>query len=487
MRSIRVAVVGSVLVLNVSCGGTGGTDGNPENVRAGCPSGAADSQNFLKSWDRPPDFDSDGYPDAVDVVRGEPGTQEGTPPAVLSRGGIGPLAVFMGGTGGLRPTGRPLADGVVPPGSGSKWKEGFAYTHTADLDADGYTDVLAEQRIPRNEYVDKYTGSMVLFRGGPSGLSGEPIAVPYPAGSAHTESAPTAIGDFNGDAKADVLAPIPEKVRGSVGRILYGPFGSDGRPASTRTVTVRGAAPDLSYYSSLQPADIDADGRTDLLLATETDDPEDDNEGGAYHPLRWFRGTAQDGMVEAESPPGKYSAGIVTGTDYDADGYPDTLLPGPSPKGGGRPMLRGGPNGFRPGIRTLHLDRLGASMVTGDITGDGRAEAVSTLGTGKYGTTDKILVSEIKATKDGARMRSVQRISHNDKNLPGAAARTEFGGTLQLLDGDRDGCADLLTGASFTGPTYQSGGFWVFRGGAEGLRTDGIRHYGLREVGLLKK
>ncbi|MEV0373710.1 hypothetical protein AB0I10_28525 [Streptomyces sp. NPDC050636] len=485
MRSIRAAVLGAALMLTVSsCGADGGDSGN---AGAGCPSGAADSRKPSKSWDRPADFDNDGYPDAVDVVVAEPDTVEGTPPAVLSQGGIGPLVVFMGGKKGLRPTGRPLADGVLPPGSGSKWKEGFAYAYPADLDADGYTDVLAEQRIPKNEYVDKYTGSMVLFRGGPSGLSTEPVAVPYPAGSAHTQSAPTAIGDFNGDDRADVLGPIAGKTPDSVGQILYGPFGSDGRPASTRSVSVRGATPDLSYYSSLQPADIDADGRTDLLLATETDDPEDDNEGGTYHPLRWFRGTAEDGMVEAEPPPGKYSANIETGTDYDADGYPDTLLPGPSPKRGGRPMLRGGPDGFRAGIRSLHLDHIGTSMVTGDITGDGRAEAVSTLGTGKYATTQKLMVSEIKATKDGARMRSVQRISHNDEHLPGAAARTEFGGTLQLLDGERDGCSDLLTGATFTGSAYQRGGFWVFRGGAAGLRTDGIRHYGLRELGLLKK
>ncbi|MGP4003022.1 hypothetical protein [Streptomyces sp. 8N706] len=482
MRSIRAAFVGAALVLTVS---SCGTDGDVGSSGAGCPPGAAKPRHAPKSWDRPADFDNDGYPDAVDVVLGEPDTVEGTPPAVLSHGGIGPLAVFMGGKGGLRPTGRPLADGVVPPGSGSKWKEGFAYTYTADLDADSYSDVLAEQRIPKNEYADKYTRSMVLFRGGPSGLSAQPIAVPYPAGSAHTESPPTAIGDFNGDDRADVLAPVAGKVPGSIGQILYGPFGSDGRPASTGTVTVRGTAPGLSYYSSLRPADIDADGRTDLLLTTETDDPEDDDSGGIHHPLRWFRGTTEDGMVEGKSPPGKYSAGLETGTDYDADGYPDTL-PGPSPEGGGRLMLRGGPDGFRPGIQRLHVDALGASMVTGDITGDGRAEAVSTLGTGTYGTTRKLLVSEIEATKDGARMLSLQRISHNDKNLPGAAARTEFGGTLQLLDGERDGCTDLLTGAAFTGPAYQRGGFWVFRGGADGLRTDGIRHYGLRELGLLK-
>ncbi|MEU9112326.1 VCBS repeat-containing protein [Streptomyces sp. NPDC048483] len=484
MRSIRAAAVSAALALAVSACGT---EGDTRHVGAGCPSGAADASPHAKGWDRPADFNNDSYPDAVDLVLGDPDTADGTAPVVLSPGGIGPLVVFMGGKGGLRPTGRPLADGVVPPGSGGKWKEGFAATYTADLDADGYTDVLAEQRVPKNEYVDKYTASMVLFRGGPNGLSAEPTTVPYPAGSAHTESAPTAIGDFNGDDRADVLAPVAGKAPGSIGQILYGPFGSHGRPASTRTVTVRGAAPDLSYYSSLQPADIDADGRTDLLLATETDDPEDDNEGGTYHPLRWFRGTAEGGMVEADSPPGTSSANVATGTDYDADGYPDTLLPGPGPKGGCRPMLRGGPDGFRPGIRSLHLDHVGASMVTGDLTGDGRAEAVSTLGTGEYRTTQKILVSEITVTKDGARMRSVQRISHHDKNLPGAAARTEFGGTLQLLDAERDGCADLLTGATFTGPAYRRGGFWVFHGGAAGLRTDGIRHYGLRELGLLEK
>jgi hypothetical protein len=475
--------VSAALVLIMCSCGTNDSAG----VDPGCPSNASDSLKNSKGWDRPADFDNDGYPDAVGVVSGEPDTTEGTSLAELSQGGIGPLAVFMGGKGGLHPKGRLLADGVVPSGSHSKWKEGFAHTYTADLDVDGYTDVLAEQRIPKNEHVDKYIRSMVLFRGGPDGLSSEPIAVPYPTGSPHTESAPTAIGDFNGDNRADVLAPIPGNAPGSIGEILYGPFGSDGHPASTRTVTVRGAAPDLSYYSSLQPADLDADGRTDMLLAAETDDPEDDFEGGTHHPIRWFRGTTDDGMVEADPSPGSYSAEIVTGTDYDADGYPDTLLPGPTPKGGGRPILRGGPNGFRPGIGTLRFDRIGESMVTGDITGDGRAEAVSTLGTGNYGTTRNLLVSDIKAAKDGARMRTVQRIPYNDNKLPGVADRTDFGNTLQLLDGDGDGCDDLLTGAPLSGSSYQRGGFWVFRGGADGLRTDGIRHYGLQELGLLKK
>ncbi|MFH8572496.1 FG-GAP repeat domain-containing protein [Streptomyces sp. NPDC017993] len=483
MRSIRAAAIGAALVLTVS---SCGTDGDSENAGTGCPS-SAESRKPSKSWDRPADFDNDGYPDAVDVVTGDPATVDGTPPAVLSRGRIGPLAVFMGGKDGLRPTGRPLADGVVPPGAGGKWKEGFGRTYTADLDADGYTDVLAAQLIPKDEYVNKSTRSMVLFRGGPKGLSAEPVTVPYPSGPAHTESPPTAIGDFNGDDRADVLAPVPGKAPGAIGQILYGPFGSDGRPASTRTVTVRGPAPDLSYYSSLESADIDADGRTDLLLTLETNDPEDDFEGGTYHPLRWFRGSAEDGMVEAESPPGKYSADIMTGTDFDVDGYPDTLLPGPSPKSGGAPMLRGGPDGFRPGVRSLHSDGLGGPLVTGDITGDGRAESVSTIGTGKYATTKKILVSELMATKDGARMRSLQRISHNDNALAGTASRTEFGGTLQLLDAEQDGCSDLLAGSTFTGPSYRRGGYWVLRGGADRLRTDGIRHYGLRELGLLKK
>ncbi|MER5183127.1 hypothetical protein ABT009_33050 [Streptomyces sp. NPDC002896] len=483
MRSIRAAVIGAALVLTVSACGTGGDTGS---AGAGCTSGTADSPKPSKSWDRPADFDNDGYPDAIGVVRGDPATVKGTPPVVLSRGAIGPLAVFMGGKGGLRPTGRPLTDGVLPPGSRSKWKEGFVHTYVADLDADGYTDVLAEQRIPENEYGDKYTRSMVLFRGGPNGLGTKPIAVPYPDGTPHTESDPTAIGDFNGDDRADVLAPIPDTAAGSIGQILYGPFGPDGRPASTRTITVS-PTPDLSYYSSLQPADIDGDGRTDLLLATETDDPEDEDEGGILHPLRWFRGTPEDGMVEAESPSGTYSANVETGTDYDADGYADTLLSASTSEGGSRRMLRGGPDGFRPGLHRLRFDRMGDSMVTGDITGDGRAEAVSTLGTGRFGTTRQILVSTIKATQDGARMRSLQRISYNDENLRGAADRTRFGADLQLLDGERDGCMDLLTGATFNGSSYQRGGFWVFRGGADGLRTDGIRHYRLRELGLLRK
>ncbi|MFP3986118.1 hypothetical protein U9R90_01145 [Streptomyces sp. E11-3] len=476
MRSIRAAVVGAALVLTVSSCGTGG---DSTSADAGCPSGASDPQKSSTGWDRPADFDNDGYPDAVAVVRGDPATAKGAPPVVLSRS----LAVFMGGKDGLRPTGQPLADGVVPPGSGSRWKEGFAYTYTADLDADGYTDVLAEQRIPKNEHAD-HPGSMVLFRGGRSGLSAKPVAVPFPEGDKHTESPPTAVGDFNGDDRADVLAPIPGKEPGVIGQILYGPFGSDGRPASTRSVTVQGRK--LGHYSSLRAADIDADGRTDLLFTVETDDFADEGTGGNHHPLRWLRGTAKDGMAEAESPPGKYDAGLDTGTDYDADGYPDTLT-GPSRQGAGRPMLRGGPDGFRPGIHSLRSDSKGGAMVTGDITGDGRAEAVSTVGTGKYATTKQIWVSELKATKDGARMHSVQRISHNDKNLPGAAAGNRFGESLQLLDGDRDGCADLLTGAEFTGSSYQRGGFWVFRGGADGLRTDGIRHYGLRELGLLTK
>ncbi len=480
MRAITAVAVGVVAVLTLSSCGTGG---KAPSADGGCPSGAADSRKRAEGWDRPADFDDDGYPDAVDIVRGEPITAGAAPPVVL-RAGIGPLAVFMGGRGGLRPTGRPLADGVVPPGSGGRWKEGFVAAYPADLDADGYTDVLAEQRIPKNEYADKHTGSMVLFRGGPRGLGTEPVAVPYPKGPAHTQSAPTAIGDFNGDDRADVLAPVPGEAPGELGRILYGPFGADGRPAATRAVTVRGEAPDLGYYSSLRSADIDADGRTDLLLATETDDPEDDDEGGIHHRLRWLRGTAEDGMVEAAAPPGEYSAEVWTGTDYDADGYPDTLLPGAAPKGGGRAMVRGGPHGFRPGIRSLHVDHMGASMVTGDLTGDGRAEAVSTLGTGKYRTTRNLLVSRLEATKDGARMRAVQRITYHDEHLPGTADRTGFGATLQLLDGERDGCADLLTGSAFSGPDYRRGGFWVLRGGAAGLRTDGIRHYGLRELGL---
>ncbi|MGG7573619.1 hypothetical protein [Streptomyces sirii] len=67
MRAISAVAVGVVAVLTLASCGTGG---KAPSAGAGCPSGAADSRKRAEGWDRPADFDDDGYPDAVDIVRG---------------------------------------------------------------------------------------------------------------------------------------------------------------------------------------------------------------------------------------------------------------------------------------------------------------------------------------------------------------------------------------------------------------------------------
>ncbi|WP_343245983.1 FG-GAP and VCBS repeat-containing protein [Streptomyces sp. SID5785] len=235
-----------------------GTPPVPVQILFGSPTGISGKgvtlripakARFGNDWADQPvcgDFDGDGRNDLV----------------VHASGG---RLTFLPGpftrTGAPRGTARLVqADGNVPAGP------------AADLDGDGADEVL----------VRAHTGSArsALVRGGPDG-PGRPGAA-YPAGL------DVAFGRFTGGARAAVLT--------GTGVTRYTAQGATGGPVKAKG-------------SALDAADLDGDGRDDLVVS-----------GGDGDPVRLVRG----GATAVSGSPG--TGRVVAVADFDGDGRDDLVV-----------------------------------------------------------------------------------------------------------------------------------------------------------------
>ncbi|WP_208876798.1 FG-GAP repeat domain-containing protein [Streptomyces armeniacus] len=482
----RAAVGGAVLLLAAvtACSGgegdedSGGSGGPPP--AGGPPSAGGPPRKDLGVPDGQADFDRDGHADAAFVVTG-------SAPSDLQRG-YGPIAVFRGGDGGLRPTGRPLVAGSGRKDSNGFLAEGYARPLAADFDGDGYSDVVAHRYLPLpdNERNGRRGSHTVLLRGGPKGLGERPVRVDVPGDRAEDPFDAEAAGDVNGDGHPDLIDP------GNLPRVVYGPFAPSGEPASVQTLD-GGSGTSESFSGEPVAADFDRDGDTDILLLNASEEEYEGDEPPV--PAKFFRGT-EDGPVLDKGLTERLGEDIGTwssgpgpraGTDLDGDRYPDILPPGQGDKRT-RTYLRGGPDGVRAGTATLTTgDDVGEPLLAGDVTGDGRPELVSTVPYGSYGNRGRIQVARLG---DGPGIHPFQHVGLDTPGVPGDAFRSDIGkrdhfaDRLQLLDADGDGHTDVLAAEDITGPQHRYGGFWYFRGGPDGLSTDGVRRFSLPELGL---
>lgn len=296
------------------------------------------------------------------------------------------------------------------------------------------------------------------------------------------------VGDFNGDGRGDIAAAavLRTDFEGAV-FIWFGPF-SKGRIINMRGVrpdrSILGAVPRGFFGTALLADDIDADGRTDLIVAAWSPPPdlEGPTDGGAVH---IFRGqtissatadlSATDADIDIVGPAkatigGSLSLGQcschgqpIVLADLDGDGVRDLAIGAalddgrrgriyvlPGPVRGPRIDLAGAPHLTL--TSTLPEGKLGWSLASGELDGDGQADLVVALPSaavsidgGSRGEGGMILGLRGPLPMTGTldvNAAAALRVLGADVNAGGT------GITLGLADTDGDGEDDLHAGFS---------------------------------------
>ncbi|MEV5429160.1 FG-GAP and VCBS repeat-containing protein [Streptomyces sp. NPDC052701] len=427
------------------------------------------------------DFDGDGYADLA--VAAPNATVDG-------RKGAGYVAVLYGSADGLRTATRQVfsQNTAGVPGSAETDDEFGSALTVADLDRDGYADLVVG--VGREDTADGGTdsGLVEVVWGGPKGLSGGAVLATGAAHDGLGAHGHLAAGDVDADGAADVVTV--ENLHDL--RVLNGPFARDGSTAHGGQVV---KDPFDSRLLDLATGDVDGDGVTDVA-ATGNDGDEYD----ARRVLYWL-GT-RDGLAPYTIVRDTDGAGLQGGEnldigDVDADGIDDIVvgravdgydsdLDTPRPKGGRIswiPGTPGGPDGARatflnqdsPGVpgTAEKGDGFGTDVQVADVDGDGREDVVTGVPHEDLGgVADAGAVVVLRGARGGPTGSGAQVVTQNTAGVPGTAETGDlFGRSAHLGDANRDGRADLAVGAP--GENTGSGSVWTFRSGPATVVTPG--------------
>ena len=421
------------------------------------------------------DFNGDGYEDLA------VGTENGT---VNGRTTAGYVAVRYGSKDGLAAGAKKVysqaSTGV--PGTPEKGDRFGNRLTTADLDGDGYTDLLVEAGNEHWQYGGTgYTGSRTVLWGGSGGFrSGKVLA---PVGSAEYQVADNAAGDFNGDGHQDLVHR---------GRVQFGPFGRDGRPASAQDgVALTG---DDQLLHDVAAGDVDGDGITDLVVSVASTV----SDGADRYPrhLNYLRGS-RDGLrpfttlKDAQGNPVKTLGTQLAFGDLNGDGRADLVVglneleilygttTGPATTA---PLVI---DQDTPGVPWVQgVDKFfGEALAVGDVNGDGYGDILAgTPGQFVDGVLDAGSFAVVPGGPNGPTGAGTKAFSQNSANVPGSAEKQDqFGAGVDLIDGNGDGRAEAVVGAF-----GEDGGsnVWVFPATSAGVTAKGSFAFGPRAFGL---
>ncbi|MEU7647810.1 FG-GAP-like repeat-containing protein [Streptomyces huasconensis] len=382
----------------------------------GVPGAATAKQEFGRSFTKG-DLDRDGYTDLVIGVE--------------SRSAAGAV-VLWGSASGLTGGTKIAAHGLAP--------------QAGDFDGDGTTDLALFSGA--GYYGDDPVGQQARLWKGPIARTGTPAKTldfmdksqwwDYDSGqrpdptcadrecidgprSVEGPVVPKAVGDINGDGRADI-AMNDYSGDGEWGNsVLYG----------TPTGFKRGRAPGSA--GELAIGDINGDHYDDLVLG------DDDYDSG----VRVAFGSA-DGL-KAETQKFDQNLPGVPGAEEDGD-------------------------------------RFGRAVAVGDVTGDGYADvAVGVAGEDVGSVSNAGAVVLVRGSAGGVTGSGAQVFHQNTAGVPGAAEKGDwFGVATALLDVTGDGRADLA--ASSVEENARAGAVWSLRGTSTGLTATHSVAFGPKDV-----
>ncbi|MER5222179.1 FG-GAP and VCBS repeat-containing protein [Streptomyces flaveus] len=497
MRTTRGAVLvacAALLGTAAACDGGDGRTGTKAPSAAPAP-GPATSASTLGSLDRGPGRPAPGRPQ--DRPREGDLNGDGYDDVALARDGA--VYVVYGSADGPAPRTRTTL--TVSGGSPKPDIDGVPRLHRADLDGDGFTDLL----------VTTVDGKQYALWGGARGITGmrrlaiggdgDTLRVLGPRFGGFADFG--SVADFDGDGSGDIFRlGRPDR---SAGVAFYGPFDRrTGRPARQAELTENIPADSAPYQSTSE--DYDGDGRAELTVWFEWTGPESEGDGdltlrGVHH----FRGTPRGLVLAQESERGEEFTGHPGDTDGDGDDelyqarffasdQKLTVSVNSTPgKAGSAAEAPGGQDSEAATVTIADLPGLNSrccggteGRAVGDVTGDGRPDLVLSAPAANDAHGIIYLVPDIDRLVRGmtsagqVRPQAVDLEStgvDGESREPGDANRQYIRHRLAskppLLDVNGDGRLDVIAAS---GGRKKRTGFWVFFGVPGGLDTGASRH-----------
>ncbi|MEQ4723675.1 hypothetical protein [Nonomuraea sp. B19D2] len=332
------------------------------------------------------------------------------------------LAVVHGSPRGLDPGKR----AVVSSDTFAPWLPGTEAGSRADLDGDGFGDVLGHGCPPGRDGPRPY-----IFWGGPRGIKARTLPTPVrvPEESELSDFQAVA-GDFNGDGAADVAMSSPDSSGEDTNlAVLYGPFSRRGIP-NRQTLQ---PSPTGDAIGRLAVDEIDGRRATGLIVY----EPDDDDQTSG-----WLLGAGPAGPAKEGR---KLNAGMAAAFgDFDGDGTRDVAI-GDDGHRNDEPGYETEPPSVDRTLTVYYGDGrqkvfkgTAGRAVSGDFNGDGRDDLAFGGEIGLLDLAPSHTVTRIFWGGPGG-LRAGGRVAGVDRAAP-----------LTAADYDADGDDDLVFASGYT-------------------------------------
>ncbi|MFJ8533461.1 FG-GAP-like repeat-containing protein [Streptomyces sp. NPDC093591] len=445
------------------------------------------------------DFNGDGYPD---LAIGAPGT------TVNTQAGAGSVSVLYGSASGLSTSRKQVLKGPGVP-EPEAWEGLYgAYLESADLDGDGYADLVSSMKAYMMDVEDGY--AVEVNWGGPKGLSATTTRLTW-APQGRPWNGQFTVADVDGDKHPDLvtlsndnwMSGEPDGADSDDGTVFHGPFDRNRGPAKKDYFRVNPEDP--QNYQAITAGDVNGDGIADLAVRSTFVDESDSR--GVELLLGGADGFTYKGLL-------KDAQGRIVGGedveigDLNKDGYGDIVVGHSNDsydsdvelptKGGALAVVYGGPNGVSTTRKPVWInqdtagvpgagergDGMGSGLSIGDTNGDGYLDVATGLpGEDFDGLTDAGTVLVLRGSANGLTATGYKAFSQNTSGVPGTAEKLDrFGAETALVDANADKRDGLVVGDP--AENADNGSVWVFSATSGGITAGGSFSFGPATMGL---